>query len=476
MTGRRLLLAVAVAVFALAAAAPAVAGPYVAGSAGAGDPFFPLAGNGGYDVGHYALAVTYDPTTKRLAGRAVIFATATENLRGFDLDLRDFLRVSQVTVNGQPARFAQRDDQELVIRPRMRVRAGRPFVVAVAYAGEAQAVVDPDESLDGWIPTEDGAFVANEPQGSPSWFPVNDTLRDKASYDVRVTVPAGRTVMGNGVLVGREDHGTTTTWHWLQRAPMASYLATATNGTFATRFRRLASGLPVYDAVDPQTREDEDDLPDPGLAFERLSAEPEIVRFFSALYGDYPFESVGGIVDWAPEVGYALESQTKPNYDRTPDPGTVVHELSHQWFGDAVTPLTWADIWLNEGFATFSQWIYDERHGGPSAQAAFDELYATPDDTEEGQDLWFPAPAALPDASYLFSTPVYDRGAMTLQALRARLGDRVFFEILQTWYRQHRYGNASTADFIALAQRRSGRDLSAFFRTWLYTPGRPASL
>jgi aminopeptidase N len=455
------------------AAAAAAGGGYVAGSSGAGDPFFPLAGNGGYDVSHYSLDLSYAQAANRLTGRVAVFARTTQNLSQFDLDLRSFYAVSKVSVNARAASFSH-SGQELVIRPRTKLRRGTPFVVVVEYAGNPEPIVDPDESLEGWVPTDDGAMVVNEPQGAPGWFPVNDTPRDKATYDFNVTVPAGSTVMGNGVLLSHRTHGATTTWRWLATTPMASYLTTLTNGPFETRFGRTPFGLPRYDAVDPDALDD-NDTPNPALAWERLAPEPEIIRFFSSLYGPYPFESVGGIIDNAPDVGYSLESQTRVNYASIPDPSTVVHELAHQWFGDAVTPAVWPDIWLNEGFATWSEWIYAERHGGPAAQDRFDELYATPEDSDDFADLWFPAPAALPGPADLFGTPVYERGAMTLQALRRKLGDRTFFDLLRTWYRDHRGGNVRTADFIALAERTSGRDLGHFFDAWLYQEGRPAS-
>jgi aminopeptidase N len=473
---RRLLaLCLVVAAVLLVSAAPAMATRYVAGSPGSGDPFFPLAGNGGYDARHYSLDVEYAPDSDRLTGKTVMVARATQNLRRFNLDLRDFLTATSVKVNGRRASFTQHSEQELSIDPRPKLKKGRLFVVSVEYAGTAEPVVDPDESIEGWIPTDDGAFVVAEPQGSPGWFAVNDTPRDKATYDIEVTVPAGRVAMSNGILVSRRDRGDTTTWHWVERFPMAPYLATATNGVFETRFGRLDSGLPEYNAVDPQTRVNAQSPPNPALAWDRLAAQPEIVEFFSDLYGPYPFESVGGIIDWAPNVFYSLESQTKANYWRIVGPSTVVHEIAHQWFGNAVTLAFWPDIWLNEGFATFSEWIYDERHGGQTAQETFDELYAIPEDSDEGRDLWFPAPAALPGPAELFHTPVYDRGAMTLQALREKVGDEVFFKLLRDWYSQNRNGNVTTADFIAHAEGESGQQLDAFFDAWLFQEGRPES-
>ena len=379
---------------ALLVCAPAAsAATFTPGAPGAGDPFFPLAGNGGYDVRNYSLRLDFEPRNNALSARAVITARATQNLSRFDLDLRG-LHVGGVTVDGAHASF-RRDGQELVITPAAGIRDGRTFVVAVDYDGHPNPIIDPDKSKDGWIPTDDGAFVVNEPQGSPSWYPVNDTPKDKATFDYAITVPKGRTAVANGLLVGVTDNGATTTWRWRASDPTAPYLATATNGIFEMRVGSI-DGIPEYNFVDPQTRSSVDKVPNPALAWERLGLNGSAVGLFSQLYGPYPFESVGGVMDWAPNVFYSLESQTRPMYWRVVGESTVVHEIAHMWFGDSVSLELWPDIWLNEGFATWSEWIYSEMNGGRTAAEFFDELYATPEDSDAGEDLWFPAPNAIP--------------------------------------------------------------------------------
>jgi len=444
----------------VAVSASASAQSFVAGAPGLGDPYFPLAGNGGYDVEHYSLDLDYQRAGNQLDATAVIVATATQSISQFDVDLRGF-EISRLTVNGLPARFA-RDGQEVVVTPRLGLRVGRPFVVRIDYAGEPTEVVDPDGSPEGWVLTADGAFVVNEPQGAPGWYPANDNPRDKATYDFSITVPEGITAIANGRLVSNRTHEGKTTWRWREDSPMATYLATATNGVFELR-KSHAGGLPLYHAVDPAEA--------PNGAFGRLEAEPEIIDFFSTLYGPYPFSSGGGIVDHAPEVGYALESQTKSQYDETPNASTVVHEISHQWFGNAVGLTVWPDIWLNEGFATFSEWIYSERHNGQTAQQAFDELYAR----DASDPFWARPPANLGGAEFLFTRPPYGRGAMTLQALRGKVGDVTFFALLREWYARNRNGNVTTADFIALAEKVTGQQLDRFFDVWLSEPAKPTS-
>jgi len=463
--------ALAAALVLLAVAAAPAAAQFTPGAAGGGDPFFPSAGNGGYDVKSYNVKLDYQPQNEQLAGDVTITAHAAQDLSSFNLDFRGF-NVATVTVNGAAAKFT-RKDQELTITPAAGLRRNRDFTARVVYSGHVNDIRDPDHARDGWIPTEDGAYVANEPQGVPSWMPVNDSLKDFATWDFTVTVPKGRTVMANGVLVSKTDSGDRTTWHWRESSPMVSYLATVTNGVFELRTATLANGLPQYDAVDPQTRYYGEKTPRPQDAWDSLSVEPEAIDFLSGLYGAYSFESVGGIVDWAPNVFYALETQTKPNYDVLPDKLTVVHELAHQWFGDSLVLDHWSDMWLNEGFATWSEWIWTERHGGQTAQQRFNQLYATPESTTDGQDLWFPAPDALPSPADLFGTPVYDRGAMTLQALRAKVGDTTFLNILRTWYGENRHSNVTTSEFIATAERVSGVQLDHFFDVWLFQAGRP---
>jgi aminopeptidase N len=448
--------AVIAAIGALVLAAPASAA-FAPGAQGLGDPFYPLGGNGGYDAGHYALTLSYDPGTKILDGRAVITATATQDLSRFDLDLRGF-DIRSLTVNGAPATFV-RDGQELIVTPAAGIAEGSTFTVEVRYVGVPQVVTDPDGAIEGWVPTDDGAFVVGEPQGSPAWYPVNDNPRDKATYDFAVTVPDGLTVMANGVLVSRATSDGATTWTWRERDPMAAYLATATLGRFDLTITTLANGLPSYVAVDPQLAK--------GQVLAKL---PEAVDFYSSIYGPYPFDAVGAIVDDAKVVGYSLETQTKPVFPYVPNEATLVHELAHMWYGDSVTLTTWPDIWLHEGFATWSEWIWSERQGNKSAAQWFKQLYSTP---AKDTAFWNPPPGAPGSAVALFDGTIYDRGGMTLQALREKVGDAVFFRIMRGWAQGHRFENVTTPQFIALAQRLSGRDLERFFDVWLYEPGKP---
>ncbi|MFC8427260.1 M1 family metallopeptidase [Streptomyces sp. NPDC057253] len=434
------------------------AAPPSTGSKGVGDPYFPLAGNGGYHVEHYDLTLGYDPGSRHLDGKAVLTARATQRLTRFDLDFKG-LTVTGLTVDHTKARF-RRDGQELVVTPEHALRKGERFTVTVTYKGKPAPVTDPDGSLDGWIPTDDGAFVAGEPQGAMTWFPANNHPKDKSSYDFTLTVPQGRTAVANGVLRSQRTAHGKTTFRWRQSEPMAAYLATATVGKFKVEQFTTRTGIRVYNAVDAR---------EAAAAAPVLKKLPSVLEWESKLFGRYPFRAAGSIVDHAPNVGYALETQSRPVYDSAPDLSTLVHENAHQWFGDSVSLTSWKDIWLNEGFATYAEWLYAEQHGGDSAQKAFDDLYAKP----ASDELWEFPPGDPGSGANIFGTPVYARGAMTLHVLRTTVGDRAFFGILRAWAGGHRDGHGTTAQFERLAERVSGKKLDGLFHTWLYSPGKP---
>ncbi|MEY2401724.1 MAG: hypothetical protein QOJ08_1835, partial [Ilumatobacteraceae bacterium] len=206
-----------------------------------------------------------------------------------------------------------------------------------------------------------------------------------------------------------------------------------------------------------------------------LSREPEILAFLADNFGPYPFSASGGIVDDIVGVGFALENQTRPVYARDffSDPNSgdnvVVHELAHQWYGDSLALEAWQHIWLNEGFATYAEWLWSEHQGLGTAQEIFDFFYGI-----------FPADHPFwtltigdPGPDHLFEFPVYARGGMTLHQLRLRVGDDDFFEIMRGWASTQAGGNVTTDEFIALAERISGQDLDDLFDAWLFTAEKP---
>ncbi|MFJ2726399.1 M1 family metallopeptidase [Streptomyces collinus] len=428
------------------------------GGHGVRDPYFPRAGNGGYDVTHYGLTLDYTPAARHLTGTAVITARATQDLTAFDLDL-DGLDVGSVTVDGRDARW-NRAGQELTVRPHDDLRRGRTFRTTVRYSGTPRTLTDPDGSKEGWLPTADGALGLGEPVGSMAWFPGDHHPSDKAAYDITVTVPRGLQAVSNGELTSRRTHGGRTTYAWHMAQPMASYLATVAVGRFGITRTTGPHGLPVLTAVDPtQAR----------ASAGVLAKLPGIIAWEEKNFGPYPFSSTGAIVDRPDDAGYALETQTRPVFPGAPATSTLVHELAHEWYGDSVTPATWQDMWLNEGFATYAEWLYEEDHGGPSVQRAFDDLYEADD-----EEVWSFPPAKPSDAAHISAAPVYQRGAAVLQKIRQKVGDDTFHAILRGWAAAHRYGTASTADFTAYVEQQApGEDFSGIWRDWLYGNGRP---
>jgi aminopeptidase N len=320
----------------------------------------------------------------------------------------------------------------------------------------------------GWARTPTGALGVNEPQIAPWWYPSNDHPRDKATFDVSIAAPEGVEALSNGVLVDQQQQiPGWVRWNWRSVRPQAPYLTFLAIGQYEVRVTTAPNGQQLVTAYG-------DDLGDNGPAA-RASVErtPEVLDVLAESFGPYPFEAQGGIVDTS--LGFALENQTRPVYDdgffrRGANTSVVAHELAHQWFGDSVSVDDWKEIWLNEGFATYAEYLWSEYQGeGTPAQLAQYTYDSIPADDE----FWQVLPGD-PGPDNQFADAVYDRGGMTVQALRAAVGDTAFFRILHRWTAKNQYATGTTEEFIALAERISGRQLDDLFTTWLYTKGKPA--
>nr|WP_203939572.1 M1 family metallopeptidase [Spirilliplanes yamanashiensis] len=436
-------------------APPEPARSFAPGAAGAGDPYFPGYGNGGYDVASYDLKLGYDPATDELSGTATVTATALADLSQFNLDLAG-LDVSRVTINGVAGSRTRAEGNELIVTPPTGLPKDREFVAEITYAGKPGQLGTAALGQGGWLHTGDGAIALGEPESASTWFPVNDHPSDKAAFRLEITVPEGLEALSNGVPGERSTAGGSTTWRWEEKTPMAPYLATLVIGQYRVE-TGTHKGRPVVTAI-PES------LPADGPAARSMAETTRIADHLETVFGPYPVDAYGGVVVTDQRISYALETQSRPVYGNTFFRGgenlsVVAHELAHQWFGDSVSVRQWKDIWLNEGFATYAEWLWSEHEGEATAQQRFTDTYA-------GFD--WSVPTGDPGQANLFGPAVYQRGGMTVHALRRTVGDEDFFAILKAWTAEKRNGNAATAEFVTLAERVSGESLRTMFDAWLF--------
>jgi len=440
--------------------APPATGPGPLAS-GLGDPYFPGLGNSGYDVDHYLIDLTVDPEANHISGTTTVEATATATGDSFTLDFIG-LSIESVTVDGEPASYLREGPEGGELRIDEVLVAGEAFSVAVTYSGTPITGVTPEVGFpSGWFTNAEGTFVAAEPAAAHTWFPGNDHPTDKAAYTFRVTVPDGMTAVANGAITGITEGAGVKTFTWEMTDPMATYLATIVIAPLQRIEHPPVDGIVLRDYVPPGMVED---IPD------SFTKTGEMIEVFSGLFGPYPFDRYGHVV----LSGFpgALETQTMTLFGQAwiDSPFTefvVAHELAHQWFGDSVSPATWRDIWLNEGFATYAELLWVEHLYGQVAMQAdaasrYDDLERTPH-----------ALAGDPRPDSLFGISVYQRGGLTLHALRAEVGDDVFFEILRTWTGRFEFATAGTEDFISLSEELSGSDLGSLFDAWLFSAELP---
>jgi aminopeptidase N len=461
----------------LPAATMAVAAPHHTGAPGAasiGDPLFPGLGNGGYDVQHVTLNLRYATAAplQTVQGLAVIQSRATQDLSRFNLDFAGD-SVGRVLVDGRPAQSAWQGE-ELVITPSRTIKDHHKFTATVPYTAHTTPE-DPTTLITPWFATPSGSFTAFQPNYAHTKFPINDHPADKATYTLRIDVPAGTTAAGNGLLRDQRTSGGRTISTFEERDPMAAELVSLNAGALTVVNRGKIRGV-TYRDVMPTTLVD-DLEPANALA-------PEHVAYIERFVGRYPFASYGTLSADS-NAGFALENQTLSLYPAwlftlVPPAGygpIMVHELAHQWFGDSVAPERWRDVWLNEGHATW----YEQRYGADKYPESYDFEAAIRDFYSHG-DEWrarygpVASPFSADDILDLFNPNVYQGGATALYALEQVVGERTFYAIERRWVQRHEGESASTDDFIALASKVAHRDLGPFLRDWLYgstTPPMP---
>jgi aminopeptidase N len=427
-----------------------------AGADGAGDAYYPQDGNGGYDALDYHVSISYDPPTKKLDGDTVVTAMASADLTTFNLDLRGF-QVASVEVDGKPAKAERKGDHELVITPATTVPNGQTFHTRVRYSGVPERSENGTLGANGWqIAKSGGAFVAGEPHSATSWYPSNDTPRDKATVRLTARVPDGWSVISNGREEPSTSDGGWTTYNWVESTRLATYLTTIGIDKWTFERFTLPNGTPVVNAYAPGAEEKK-----------QVEARlPEILDFLSSKFGPYPQDAAGGIYI-NENIGFSLEIQTRPIFAKWAELTVVVHENAHQWFGDSVSVASWSDICLNECFASYAQWLWDEAKEHKDLDAQYRTQLARTTDRFWNRKLYDMGPGKE-------FTAVYDKGAVAMHALRRQIGDPAFDQVMRDWAAKHKDANASWPEFEQFVQEVSKQDLRAFFDAWFRGDKKPA--
>ena len=433
---------------------PIVAG--VIGGDSVGDPYYPSIGNTGYDVTHYDLDLTINTSgTDSIDGVATIDLRTTSDLEGFSFDFTG-LNVREVSLDGVDVEYELSNDKLRLQLPTP-IAMNTDHVVSVTYDGNP-TTIDSGTRIGaiGWYDREIASVAIGEPYGARTWYPVNDHPSDKATYSMRLNVEAPNVGVSNGVLLSQETFADRSITTWEMAYPMASYLATVTVGAYELIDSDPAGEIEVADAVPPRLADSFGG---------HFSQTDEMIEVYNELFGPYPFDEYGVMIVDA-DFPFALETQGRSIFSARMVDGEgsieriVAHELAHQWFGNSVSPATWRDIWLNEGFATYAEDLWLEFGRNEDLTQLETRL------VDRASVATSPAPRD-PGAAGLFDPSVYRRGGLTLHALRRKVGDDRFFQILRTWNTRFGGGSASTADFVALSEELSGEELGDFFDAWL---------
>ena len=426
------------------------------------DPYLPDNGNFGYRVSRYELDLEYKVASNRLSGTATITAVTLASLQSFTLDLAETMNVTKVTVNGRrPAGFST-SSGKLRIRLPAALPAGSAMSIAIRYGGTPRPV----RTIWGEVGFEElsnGALVAGQPNGSPTWFPCDDHPSSKASYRISISTDSPYYAVAPGELVSRRVRAGQTVWTYEQPEPTSTYLATVQIGMYE---RRQLQKAPVrLQAVLPSRLRAQFD--------HDFARQPAMMKLFVKLFGPYPYAAGYTVVVTDEPLEIPLEAQSISIFGANHCDGTrsserlIAHELAHQWFGNSVTARRWRDIWLHEGFACYAEWLWSEHSGGRTAADLARQHHQRL--LVANQDLLLSDPGPRD----MFDDRVYKRGALTLHALRTAIGDKKFFALLGDWTTRYRHSTAVTDDFTGLAANYADASLRPLWQAWLYSTAVP---
>ncbi len=418
----------------------------------------------GFDVTKYVINLQIDTQAQFISGMVEAQVTPEWPISFIEYELEgDSLQVSQVLLNDAPVAFTHSGG---VIHIPLPPAQRNPFVTKVYYSGVPERSPAPYNI--GLIFTPNAIYTLSNPDAGRYYWPCYDHPWDKALVDWNLTVRSDWLAAANGIRTGITDNGNgTRTHHWVSASPIATYVMGFAAAPYI-EFMQQAGDLPIQNFVLPGQ------LNNAQVDFANL---PEMISFFSYVYGAYPFEKYGHMI--VPMTTYAaMEHQTMTTFGAAYLTGNqnyesiVAHELTHQWYGNLVTPITMREVWLKESFATYSEFLWEAHHSGWQAGCDYlrdniQQYYLSWENSNGPQTIFDP------EYNMMFAPPTYEKSASVLHMLRLKLGNDAYFNFIRSILTTYPGGNINTPEFIDLAEQASGEDLTQFFQQWIYSPGVP---
>ncbi|MDH6423300.1 aminopeptidase N [Aurantimicrobium minutum] len=425
------------------------------------DSYTPDSGSADFFIEHYSLNLHYRMSSGHLKAVATLAVTLLRAVQQISLDISG-LHVGKVSVDGKANKNFKQSPTKLSLKLGEELPAGSSFELEVHYSGTPRPRSSRWGTV-GWEELNDGIVVAAQPTGAPTWFPCNDLPRYKSTFEISLTTERSYAVAVTGELMSSSDKSGFTTWNFRQDIPTPTYLASIQIGRYRQREEEF-SGVTVHTFFTPANQ---------SKVTSDLSKLEDMLSYFNETFGEYPFHSYT-VVATADELEIPLEAQGMAIFGANhlngtnPEERLVAHELAHQWFGNSVGIAQWRDIWLNEGFACYAEWLWSEKAGGITTQGMAESHHVLLRQLD--QDLLL----ADPGPDLMFDDRVYKRGALTLHALRLAVGDKAFFAILKQWVAEHAHALGTTEDFIELCQNSTTENLEPLFERWLFQRALPA--